>query len=257
MIALTLCDGMTNTRHNILMRAASSLGEVALDVPLAEMLAELHQDASDDFLEVVTGLATGHDWYEVVPGQADFYGMLRGPIRGVYVPEEIAAGDPYIAGIDAIAMGYALRYGPESWKAYIREWLGSLTVAQWGELRAIWHHELECWVHELEILAHEEYPEYAGKEVQVRVVEHAKFRHDCAKALIAAGIDVNSVNKYGSTPLHFAAVEGHTECVKALIAAGAKLEAEDRMFGHTPLSRAQCNNRTAIVALLKAAGATK
>lgn len=183
-VSLNLCDGMKDTKHNILMRAGNSLGDVALDVPLAEMLAELHQDAGDDFLKVITNLATGHDWYEVIPDQADFYGMLRGPIRGVYVPEEIAAGDPYIAGIDAIAMGYALRYGPESWKAYIREWLGSLTAAQWGEMRAIWHHELKCWVHELETLAHEDYPEYAGKEVQVRVVEHAKFRHDCAKALM-------------------------------------------------------------------------
>ena len=88
--SLTLCDGMTNTRHNILMRAASSLGEVALDVPLAALLAELHQDADDDFLQVVTNLATGHDWYEVVPDQADFYGMLRGPIRGTYVPEAVS-----------------------------------------------------------------------------------------------------------------------------------------------------------------------
>ena len=109
----------------ILARAGDSLGKVKLDVPLAELLAQFGKDADDDFLEKFSYMAAGHDWYEVVPpDQAWTKVMLRGPIRGVCSVEEVKEGDPYIVGGDVIALGYALRYGPESWKAYIREWLG-------------------------------------------------------------------------------------------------------------------------------------
>jgi cytohesin len=45
---------------------------------------------------------------------------------------------------------------------------------------------------------------------------------EVAKALIAAGANVNLANKDGETPLYRATLYGHTEIVKLLEAAGAK-----------------------------------
>jgi ankyrin repeat protein len=60
---------------------------------------------------------------------------------------------------------------------------------------------------------------------------------------IELGADVNAKAKYGDTPLHFAADYGTADSVKLLLKHGADLEAEDDM-GLTPLAYclAQCNN---------------
>lgn len=55
-----------------------------------------------------------------------------------------------------------------------------------------------------------------------------------ADALIAAGADVNAVNRYGQTPLHTAQ---YVDCVKSLLRAGAKVNVYDAM-GQTPLHNA-------------------
>ncbi|MGA2141981.1 MAG: serine hydrolase [Brevinematales bacterium] len=57
---------------------------------------------------------------------------------------------------------------------------------------------------------------------------------DTVKALIAAGADVNAVDKDGWTALMFAVKEGRTDEIKELIAAGADVKAKDK-FGRTAL----------------------
>jgi len=48
------------------------------------------------------------------------------------------------------------------------------------------------------------------------------------------GADVNAMNDYGGTPLHYAAHEGHKETVKLLVAKGADVNAKNKQR-HTPL----------------------
>ena len=72
--------------------------------------------------------------------------------------------------------------------------------------------------------------------------------------LMTAGADVNKADIDGWTPLLFAAYGGHTETVKWLIEKGADVNKADKN-GITPLRRAIMQNNTAIVELLKAAGA--
>ena len=63
---------------------------------------------------------------------------------------------------------------------------------------------------------------------------------------------VFATNKYGNTPLHLAAYEGHTAIAKALIDAGANMTATDE-DGCTPLHYAACEGKLKTVqALLKA-----
>ena len=77
---------------------------------------------------------------------------------------------------------------------------------------------------------------------------------EVAKALIAAGANVNLAGKKGWTPLFIAAFRGDTEIVKTLIAAGADVNRADN-DGKTPLYMAA--RHSDIVELLKAAGGTE
>jgi len=74
------------------------------------------------------------------------------------------------------------------------------------------------------------------------------------KALIATGVDVNSRDKLGETPLHVAAVRGYKEISTLLIAKGADVNAEDES-GLTPLHAAAWMGHKEIVSLLIAEGA--
>ena len=47
---------------------------------------------------------------------------------------------------------------------------------------------------------------------------------DYCKELISKGADVNAENRYGWTPLHYAAIKGHLEVAKLLIEKGAKYD---------------------------------
>ncbi len=83
----------------------------------------------------------------------------------------------------------------------------------------------------------------------------AMFGHtECVKLLLAApGIDVNKANKYGTTPLSRAAGNGHPECVKQLLAAPGIDVNQTNMIGETPLIWAAYKGRTECVKLLLAA----
>lgn len=56
-------------------------------------------------------------------------------------------------------------------------------------------------------------------------------------ALIKNGTDVNVRNKFGLTPLHFAADNGHAPTALMLIRSGADINSEDNEHW-TPLCRA-------------------
>jgi ankyrin repeat protein len=57
------------------------------------------------------------------------------------------------------------------------------------------------------------------------------------KALIAKGVDVNTVDEYGHTALWYAAHEGNVECSTALLDANADADKADNE-GYTPLHQA-------------------
>lgn len=77
---------------------------------------------------------------------------------------------------------------------------------------------------------------------------HAENRPRLIKVLLDGGMAVDSLDKSGQTPLHWAAGYGCVECVRVLLAAGANPQAL-RNDGATPLHRAV---RDAAPLLLKA-----
>jgi ankyrin repeat protein len=60
---------------------------------------------------------------------------------------------------------------------------------------------------------------------------------EAIKQHLATGTDVNAKDKYGGTPLHYAAFHGHKETVELLIAEGADVNAKDE-DGETPRDEA-------------------
>lgn len=74
------------------------------------------------------------------------------------------------------------------------------------------------------------------------------------KAFIENGIDVNTRNKDGFTPLYAACSRGHADVVKFLIDNGADVNAKDD-YGQAPIDVAAERNRRNLVQLLVAKGA--
>ena len=69
--------------------------------------------------------------------------------------------------------------------------------------------------------------------------------------LIAHKADINSKTEYaGDTPLHTAAMLGHTEYAKILIEKGASVDMKDAILGQTPLHRACLYGHSNMAALL-------
>ncbi|KAK7178576.1 Ankyrin repeat domain-containing protein 50-like protein 1 [Paraphaeosphaeria sporulosa] len=78
------------------------------------------------------------------------------------------------------------------------------------------------------------------------------FGHDAvAKLVLDKGADLESKDdKYGRTPLSWAAEHGREAVVKLLLDKGAELESRDDNYGRTPLSWAAENGHEAVVRLL-------
>ena len=67
---------------------------------------------------------------------------------------------------------------------------------------------------------------------------------EVVKKLIQAGRDVNELDRWGETPLHYASRSGHVEVITALLTAGADKTIKSKI-GLTPLGVAKnqdCKN---------------
>ena len=67
---------------------------------------------------------------------------------------------------------------------------------------------------------------------------------------------INKEDNDGRTPMHYAAMNGHPDCIKALHALGAQLEAKEN-WGCTPMAYAKGNGDDDCVKLLQSLGATQ
>jgi hypothetical protein len=76
------------------------------------------------------------------------------------------------------------------------------------------------------------------------------------KFLLKNGAEVDSVDKYGSSALHHAAVRGNIEIVKILIDHGANVNLRNKR-DRTPLMFAESMGHQEVIALLKAHGANR
>lgn len=72
---------------------------------------------------------------------------------------------------------------------------------------------------------------------------------DCMSMLIKYSCDLNPQSCYGFTPLHLSSREGHTSCVELLLQANCKVDVYNE-FGMTSLHIATVNNHLDIVKLL-------
>ena len=77
---------------------------------------------------------------------------------------------------------------------------------------------------------------------------------DAVRALIDRGLDANSTDSSGRTPLIEAVFGGHVETVQALLNRGADVNAQD-FDGWTALMEAAAKGRADLVRLLLASGA--
>ncbi len=82
---------------------------------------------------------------------------------------------------------------------------------------------------------------------------------EIVRLLLDAGEDPNRYNPDGnhahSTPLHQAALAGHTAVVRLLVERGARLDIKDTIYQGTPLGWAIHAGQTAIETYLRAHGA--
>lgn len=79
---------------------------------------------------------------------------------------------------------------------------------------------------------------------------------DQVRTLMAAGMDINSKDRYGQTGLMVASIRGHTEVVRSLIDHGAELNVTAK-FHLSALMLAVINGHTEIVRLLAGAAADR
>ena len=86
------------------------------------------------------------------------------------------------------------------------------------------------------------------------------LHHACYKGyfsisdyLIQSGAELNSGNKHGSLPIHYACINGHLDTVK-LLSKRSDIRSTNN-YGHTPLHLASLNGRTSVAEHLIECGA--
>jgi ankyrin repeat protein len=94
-----------------------------------------------------------------------------------------------------------------------------------------------------------------GEELRALLVAAGNGHLEVVKQSIADGIDVNTKDNNGTTPLHNAARRGHKEIAELLIANGADVNATDKQDAETPLHWAAYAGENHIVELLIKSGA--
>ena len=82
----------------------------------------------------------------------------------------------------------------------------------------------------------------------------ANDRSDDVRAMLARGVDPDTVDANGDSALAIAARAGNVNVVKALLAGKAKVDPTNR-FGDTPLMLAALNGHLEVAKALRAAGA--
>ena len=101
---------------------------------------------------------------------------------------------------------------------------------------------------------------FKGERVRIKTGDQALWgaarNGETAKvrALLAAGTDPDTVDRYGATALHHAAMEGHREVLGALAEGGADLEKANN-YGATPLMLATYHGESGVVRRLLELGA--
>jgi ankyrin repeat protein len=86
---------------------------------------------------------------------------------------------------------------------------------------------------------------------QSELLHRSAMRGETAaiEMLLKLGVDVNSVDSHGKTPLHDACLKGHLETARLLLDRGAKIGARDE-DGATPLHDAALGGSTKAIDLL-------
>lgn len=82
-----------------------------------------------------------------------------------------------------------------------------------------------------------------------------KGHADVIKVLLANGTSVNAKDNNGLTALHHTAIKGHLEAARALLKGGARTDIKSN-HGHVPWTYAHSYSHSAILELLKRAGAS-
>lgn len=90
---------------------------------------------------------------------------------------------------------------------------------------------------------------YSGQTALMVAAEHGQDK--ICETLIANGANVDKVDRYGRSALHFAARFGHIECCKVLIGANARDDLRATLLGNeTALEFARAKSQLEIVKLL-------
>ncbi|KXX83103.1 Ankyrin repeat domain-containing protein 50 [Madurella mycetomatis] len=77
------------------------------------------------------------------------------------------------------------------------------------------------------------------------LIKHPKLHKHLTKLRFRKGIEVDARDRYGRTPLSYAAWNGHTTVAEWLVKAGARIDLGDEIGG-TPISYALCSGHEAI-----------
>lgn len=95
-----------------------------------------------------------------------------------------------------------------------------------------------------------EWNDWGRKEFSDHLVWLLSQEIRLTRACIKRGVDVNTVDKFGSTALHYAVIYGRTRLIKCLLKKGADMDIANRN-NVTPFRSAEIFEREKIINLLR------